>query len=248
MRHTMRGLTGVVAVLATVVLAVASVAGLYALRFHTQPNAGLTGTPSGATAPFPCSALLEISLPRLVDDPCAVGTPVGDGGEAQARGAALLLLDSRAADFVGDGRFALLAGLMDLSPDKSTSSGDRYVQIAVTRYADGQTWVARVDTSNGALLSFEPFVREGQRAVAGLNPVEVDVSYAIAEGDPAVVSDLAQAGATRNRADVIQVGFGPDECATQRCAMVTWTTPGEAMLVIVNLSSMRAVPTDLGSG
>ena len=248
MRHTMCGLTGAVAVLATAVLAVASLAGLHVLQVHTQPNAGLTGTPSGATAPLPCSALLEISLPRLVDDPCPLGTTVGDGSEAQARAAAVLLLDSRVADFVGDGRFALLAGLIDLSPDKSTSSGDRYVQIAITRYADGQTWVARVDTSNGAVLSFEPFVREGRRAVAGLNPVEVDVSYAVAEGDPTVVSELAQAGATRNRTDVIQVGFGPDECATQRCAMVTWTTAGDAMLVIVNLSSMRAVPTDPGSG
>jgi hypothetical protein len=104
--------------------------------------------------------------------------------------------------------------------------------------------VARVDTSNDAVLSLEPFVREGQRAVAGLNPVEVDVSYAIAEGDPTVASELAQAGATRNRADVIQVGSGPDTCAMQRCAMATWTTDGEAILVIVNLSSMRVVPTD----
>ena len=243
MGRTTRRMTVAVAALATVALAVGSVAALNALRVPTLPNAGPAGTPSGAAAPLLCSAMPGISLPRLVDNPCALGTTVGDGSEAQARAAAVLLLDSRVAALVGEGRFALLAGLIDLSPDKSTSSGDRYVQIAITKYADGQTWVARVDTSNGVVLSLEPFYRQGQRAVAGLNPVEVDVSYAIAEGHPALAGELAQTGATRNRADVIQVGFGPDECATQRCATVTWTTDGEAMLVIVNLSTMRTVPT-----
>lgn len=245
MRLSLRRLGGVVTVLATAVLAVASLATLHALRVHTPPDAG-AADPSGSGA-IPCYPLLGISLPRLVVDPCALGTTVGDGSEAQARAAAVLLLDSRVADFVGDGRFALLASVIDLSPDKFTTSGDRYVQLAVTRYVDGHTWVARVDTSRDAVLSLEPFVREGQRAVAGLNPVEVDVSYAVAEADPTVAGELAKSGATRNRADVLQVGFGPDECATHRCAVVTWTTAGEGLLVIVNLSSMRAVPSGPGA-
>lgn len=242
MGPVLRGPVRLAAAVATIVLAVAIVA-VWRTSFAPGPvakDASSRGSTVTGSSVAKCQPLIDAALPPLVDDPCAVGTfTSGSSAQAQAQAAQLLLADPAVTGFVADGRFAIAASVIDLAADKFTSSGDRYVEVVITRYADGQTWIARVDTSDRSVLSLEPFQAEpGRRGVAGLNPVESELAFAIAERDPAVASELARLKAERYRADVVQLGYGPAVCASQRCAMATWS---KGPLVAVNLSSLQVV-------
>lgn len=228
------------------------------LAVRLQPGTA-TKTPGTASAGHSAvarceslQALLGVSLPSLVDDPCALGTfsdvtidthgrvfhytPLTNAErDAEVFAARLALSHPQVADFMGGGRYAITALIDDRGDEKYgvPSTGSRYVNVGIARYSDGQTWIVEVDTTKGTVLSAGPFVSNNplwpaeesspHTEVAPLNPVEVLLAFAVGDEDPQLGAEISRAGSARYRADVIAWGYGPTACAQQRCAAVAWS-------------------------
>lgn len=259
--------------LATVLATVVVTAALLAWRpLLAQPQHGSASTAAAPPATTqvqarcePLDSLINVSLSPLVDDPCSLGTfsdltidthgrvfqltPLTDTErKAESLAAQLALGDAAIADFLGGGRFAVAAFIDDRGDEKYLvpSTGSRYVNVGVTRYSDGQTWVAAVDTAKQKVLSVKPFMSSNpiwpaedsslHPEVAPLNPVEILLAFAVGEKDPQVGAEVSRTATERYRADVIYFGYGPLACTDKRCAVAAWSGGPVVTVDLTNLS------------
>lgn len=237
-RHTRT----IVAVAVAVVISLASLGVVVATNVRTSgppvaaPEAVATPPATAAASVPPAS-----EPPKFTGDPNATGERLPDNRDdptAQERtdAIAIFVADPRVISLVAGQTYEVL-GVLVSKPDKAVDTGHRFIGVGVALYGVNETWGGLVDLQSLRLTSLER-----SPSNAGLSPAEEDRAFAIAQADPQVATLVSQLNAVRNTAYGVLDGEGPSACGNERCANVTFSVPGDNVLIVaVSLSSGRVL-------